>query len=392
MNLITNNHFLQNRNKIFNFNLSLISYFFRKLEDSSSHNTTQTSISDNKKQQLKELYIYIAVLAGIIIIILVGYALYRKCVERKVLAQLELDYQLMIYNILNSMSSQVSSSEVNSQPRSYNGNANYVPNFDMRSEDINSENDYHEERMEHLRKKYGNRILIKCLLKKHVETVEYTKKLEETFGDKCTICIYGFQIGANIYKTPCEHIFHIKCFDKYLNGINKRDKLVCPNCNQNLLINKKFLKLRAKKVEVKNTKIINKEDNGKEIIINNSSVSIPEKDIEEIEKEKEKERAEIIYIKRITRNANKEIKENREDNIYNPLKLRKSSNYDKKEDINNKSKKSIIFANNDLKKSADSKGVLYYGRNNNPYMNKMNSERRDIMPKENENEEEKKES
>ena len=392
MNLITNNHFLQNRNKIFNFNLSLISYFFRKLEDSSSHNTTQTSISDNKKQQLKELYIYIAVLAGIIIIILVGYALYRKCVERKVLAQLELDYQLMIYNILNSMSSQVSSSEVNSQPRSYNGNANYVPNFDMRSEDINSENDYHEERMEHLRKKYGNRILIKCLLKKHVETVEYTKKLEEIFGDKCTICMDGFQIGANIYKTPCEHIFHMKCFDKYLNGINKRDKLVCPNCNQNLLINKKFLKLRAKKVEVKNTKIINKEDNGKEIIINNSSVSIPEKDIEEIEKEKEKERAEIIYIKRITRNANKEIKENREDNIYNPLKLRKSSNFDKKEDINNKSKKSIIFANNDLKKSADSKGVLYYGRNNNPYMNKMNSERRDIMPKENENEEEKKES
>ena len=392
MNLITNNHFLQNRNKIFNFNLSLISYFFRKLEDSSSHNTTQTSISDNKKQQLKELYIYIAVLAGIIIIILVGYALYRKCVERKVLAQLELDYQLMIYNILNSMSSQVSSSEVNSQPRSYNGNANYVPNFDMRSEDINSENDYHEERMEHLRKKYGNRILIKCLLKKHVETVEYTKKLEETFGDKCTICMDGFQIGENIYKTPCEHIFHIKCFDKYLNGINKRDKLVCPNCNQNLLINKKFLKLRAKKVEVKNTKIINKEDNGKEIIINNSSVSIPEKDIEEIEKEKEKERAEIIYIKRITRNANKEIKENREDNIYNPLKLRKSSNFDKKEDINNKSKKSIIFANNDLKKSADSKGVLYYGRNNNPYMNKMNSERRDIMPEENENEEEKKES
>ena len=392
MNLITNNHFLQNRNKIFNFNLSLISYFFRKLEDSSSHNTTQTSISDNKKQQLKELYIYIAVLAGIIIIILVGYALYRKCVERKVLAQLELDYQLMIYNILNSMSSQVSSSEVNSQPRSYNGNANYVPNFDMRSEDINSENDYHEERMEHLRKKYGNRILIKCLLKKHVETVEYTKKLEETFGDKCTICMDGFQIGENIYKTPCEHIFHIKCFDKYLNGINKRDKLVCPNCNQNLLINKKFLKLRAKKVEVKNTKIINKEDNGKEIIINNSSVSIPEKDIEEIEKEKEKERAEIIYIKRITRNANKEIKENREDNIYNPLKLRKSSNFDKKEDINNKSKKSIIFANNDLKKSADSKGVLYYGRNNNPYMNKMNSERRDIMPEENENEEKKKES
>ena len=70
----------------------------------------------------------------------------------------------MIYNILNSISSQVSSSLENPQPRSYNGNPNDFQNFDMRSEDINSENDNHEERMENLRKKYGNRVLIKCLL------------------------------------------------------------------------------------------------------------------------------------------------------------------------------------------------------------------------------------
>ena len=38
--------------------------------------------------------------------------------------------------------------------------------------------------------------------------------------------------------------------------INKKNKLICPNCNQNLLINKKFLKLRqeAEKIKVKNNK------------------------------------------------------------------------------------------------------------------------------------------
>ena len=381
-----------NTSKFLNFNLTLIPYIYRKLEDDSADTNNQTSISDNKKQQLKELYIYIAVLAGIIIIILVGYALYRKCVERKALQQLELEYQVMIYNILNSISSQVSSSLENSQPRSYNGNPNDFQNFDMRSEDINSENDYHEERMENLRRKYGNRVLIKCLLKKQIETIEYTKKLEETYGDKCTICMDGFEIGSNIYKTPCEHIFHIKCFDKYLNGINKKDKLICPNCNQNLLINKKFLKLRAKKIEIQNQRIINKEDNGKEIVINNSESDEGKnnnKMNEEKEKDKEKERAEIIYIKRITRNTNRETRENREENIYNPLKMKKVESLEKKDDTKNRSKRSILFNNNELKKSSDSKGMLYYGRNNGNYMNKMNSEMHDILPNENKEEEKK---
>lgn len=376
--------FFLNKDKFLNLNLTIYPYIIRKLDQVSNNNTQ--AINDTKKQQLRELYIYIAILAAIIIIILVGYALYRKCIERKVLQQLELEYQVMIYNILNSISSQVSSSLENEQPRSYNGNPN-VQNFDMRSEDMNSENDYHEERMENLRRRYGNRVLIKCLLKKQVETIEYTKKLEETFGDKCTICMDGFQIGIKIYKTPCEHIFHIKCFDKYLNGINKKDKLVCPNCNQNLLINKKYLKLRAKKVDVKNQRIINKEDNGKEIVIHNS---ISENGGDDKEKEKEREKAEILYIKRITRNINRESRENREENIYNPLKLRKSSNQEKKDESNNKSKKSIVFMNNELKKSGDSKGMLYFSRNNNNnYMNKMNSERKEIIINDNSKEEEK---
>ena len=386
---LKNNFFLY-KNISLNITLSLISQMYRILEeDTSSNSDNQTSAEENKKRQLRELYIYIAVLAGIIIIILVGYALYRKCVERKALQQLELEYQAMIYNIINN-NSEFSSSFENSHPKSYNGNPE-IPENEMRSE--YSESDNHEERIESLRKKYGNRVLIKCLLKKQIETIEYTKKLEENFGDKCTICMDGFKIGINIYKTPCEHIFHFKCFDKYLNGINKEDKLVCPNCNQNLLINKKYIKLRAKRTDVKNQRIINKEDNGKEIVINNS---VTNKEIKIKDKEIDKERIEIIHIKKIANNINKDLKDINADNIYNPLKLRRSENMDEKEDTKNKSKKSIIFNNNQLKKSSDSKGALFYSRNtdkgnNAIYATKMNSERHDILTKELK-EEEKKES
>ena len=384
------NNFFLNKNVSLNITLSLISQMYRILEeDTSSNSDNQTSAEENKKRQLRELYIYIAVLAGIIIIILVGYALYRKCVERKALQQLELEYQAMIYNIINN-NSEFSSSFENSHPKSYNGNPE-IPENEMRSE--YSESDNHEERIESLRKKYGNRVLIKCLLKKQIETIEYTKKLEENFGDKCTICMDGFKIGINIYKTPCEHIFHFKCFDKYLNGINKEDKLVCPNCNQNLLINKKYIKLRAKRTDVKNQRILNKEDSGKEIVINNSATK---KEIKIKDKEIDKERIEIIHIKKIANNINKDLKDNNADNIYNPLKLRRSENMDEKEDTKNKSKKSIIFNNNQLKKSSDSKGALFYSRNtdkgnNAIYATKMNSERHDILTKELK-EEEKKES
>ena len=377
-----------NNKRLPNINLSLISYIFRKLDEAGGNN--QTSSNNNKSQQLKELYIYIAALVGIIIIILVGYAIYRKCVERKVLQSLEQEYQELIYNILNSMSSQISSSLQNSQPRSYNGNPNYTNNFDMGSENINSENDYHEERLENLRKKYGNRILIKCLLKKQIENIEYNKNLEENYGDKCTICMDGFKIGENIYKTPCEHIFHIKCFDKYLKGINKRDKLICPNCNQNLLMNKKFIKLRAQKGEFKNQKIINKVDNGKEIIINNSIKINELNQIEkDREKDKEKEKAEIVFIKRIARNTNREITINKAENIYNPIKLRKSEVLEK-DDIKNKNKKNLLFiSNNELKKSSDSKGILLYSRNISQQANKINSERLDILQKDKSEEENK---
>ena len=112
---------------------------------------------------------------------------------------------------------------------------------------------------------------------------------------------------------------------------------------------------------------------------------------------KEKEKAEIIFIKRLARNSNREIKINKinnNDNIYNPLKFRKSETLEKREESKNKSKRNMLFlSNNELKKSSDSKGILLYSRNISNHqvnqVNKINSERREILPKDNKEEENK---
>ena len=61
--------------------------FFRELQNENPVNKTLNN--DSQTQQLRELYIYIAVLVVIIIIILGGYAIYRKCVEKKLYRKLK---------------------------------------------------------------------------------------------------------------------------------------------------------------------------------------------------------------------------------------------------------------------------------------------------------------
>jgi hypothetical protein len=121
-----------------------------------------------------------------------------------------------------------------------------------------------------------------------------------------------------------------------------------------------------------------------------SKIEIKQK-VKEKEKEREKEKAENIFIRRINKNINKEIKDINEENIYNPVKLRKSENIEKKDETKSKNKRNILFISSDLKKSSDSKGMLYYSRNNNNFVNKMNSERQDILTRM-KNDEEKKDN
>ena len=243
-----------------------IIYILRELQnENQNQNNKTTTKNNNKKEQLRDLYIYLAILVVIIIAIIGGYALYRKFIEKKALQEIEREYEIMLMNLLNSNSSQVSSSQDDRRPRSFNNiNPNHLHNFEneVGHQNVYNSLDYNpEERMENIRKKFGNTLVIKCLIKKQIEEIPYTKNFAEEYGDNCTICMENFIENRIISKTPCEHIFHKECFDKYLKEIQKKDKLLCPNCNQNLLINKKFLKLRVKtkKIEIKKN-IINKKE------------------------------------------------------------------------------------------------------------------------------------
>ena len=208
---------------------------------------------ENQKKQLYELFVYLAILFGIIIIILGGYNLYKKYVEKQAMNAINTENR----NILNYNNSLSAASQEERQVYSYNAkvNSKYIGSEIESNNAQNNSFDYnHEERMEKIRKKYGNKMLIKILIKQQIECVIYDKNLGLEYGDICTICVNNFLENIEIYRTPCEHIFHKDCFNKYLKKINKKNKLTCPNCNQNLLINKKFLKLRHEKIKIKKLK------------------------------------------------------------------------------------------------------------------------------------------
>ena len=48
----------------------------------------------------------------------------------------------------------------------------------------------------------------------------------------CTICLEPY--NSNLYKTKCNHVFHVLCLQKWINTFQKLEDIKCPNCN-NLL-------------------------------------------------------------------------------------------------------------------------------------------------------------
>ena len=389
-----------------------IIYFLRILQyNNSSKNKNQTSLNNySKKEQLRDLYIYLPFLIIVIISILGGYVLYRKYIEKKKLQEIEREYQIMIMNLINSNSS-VGSSQEDKRPYSYNiinsAGLQNIGELDNPNVYYSLDNNY-EERMENLRKKFGNHLVIKCLLKKYIEVINFTKNFAEEYGDICTICMENFIDNILISKTPCEHIFHKKCFDIYLKEIEKKDKLLCPNCNQNLLINKKYLKLRAKNKKNEIKKIANKKEkkegelndfkNRMSVATNKNEDYLPNNINNEIIYLKKKEQKE----KNIKDNKiNSMINEN-ENNIYNPLQLKIIKNdlefknnqniifpynnkIENKEDYKITKKNIVIFnhiekKNNSIKKPVNSNGSNQKIYNNRKRLNNsINSERDKIM-------------
>jgi hypothetical protein len=348
---------------------------FRYLEASNPPQINSTNNDDIQKEQLRDLYIYVAVLFAIILSIIGGYSLYRKCIEKKAIEEFEREYQLMLMNLINSYSSSNNSSQEERRPHSFNNiKRNNIPNIsnELGSNNPNTSIEFiHEERMEKMRKKYGNALIIKCLLKKHIEEVKFDKIIARELGDVCTICMDNFIENVLISKTPCEHIFHKKCFDTYLKGIKKRDKLVCPNCNQNLLINKKFLKLRAKPTKIEIKRNINKKMDNKEMKSENDYDSNPNKESVLTNKNIElfNDNNEIIFVRKkyrknkLNENIKSNIKEKSSHNDYNPIQLNV-----KKKDSNAKAERNVLSYNDkngkEIRENKEEDRKIIYIENN----------------------------
>ena len=333
------------------------------IQDSQQENGQQ---NNSQKNQLTELFIYVGILFGLIVIILGGYAIYKYYLEKQALREILRENQNYNNFLYNSISG---ASEQERQVYSFNNNNIYNKYKGSEVESYNQQNnsfDYnHEERLENIRKKYGNKMLIKILIKQQIEEVIYDKNLGLEYGDNCTICVNNFIENMEIYKTPCEHFFHKDCLNKYLKKLKKKSKLTCPNCNQNLLVNKKFLKLghENKKIKIKDNKITIKNNNldnfrydKKDILFDNSNISTNFKNAKKKNNKEnktilKKDNDEIFIVRKRKVDVTKNVRhsatvENKYVNIYSPSK---SLNIKNKQLDNNKKEEeiSIYDSNND---------------------------------------------
>lgn len=297
-------------------NLNIKKSFVSRYLQDSSENSLQKE--ENQKKQITELLIYLTILFSIIIVILLGYSLYKKYLEKKALREI-LRENANYENIQNSISaaSQDERNIYSFNYKIYDKNNKYIGSELESNNSVNNSFDYnHEERLEKIRKKYGNKMIIKILIKQYIEKVIYNKNLGLEYGDNCTICVNNFLENIEIYRTHCEHIFHKECLNKYLKKVSKKNKLTCPNCNQNLLINKKFLKHRNEneKIKIKNKKINIKIQN-LNININQIQNNVDNIDIIETDKKRIIDIDEVLTT--VKNNADDNIIKNTNDSIDN---------------------------------------------------------------------------
>jgi hypothetical protein len=348
----------------YNLNYTYKVYFsLRNLYINSTKGNYTKDAEKNKRKALTELFIYLGVLVCVVMIILFGYALYKKYIENKAIDEIDEENENIIINLQNSVNSGSSSSEESKRPHSYMNEQAHKQNFDsevvsQNSNNNNSFNVVHEERMEKIRKKYGNSLVIKILLKKYIEETEYNKNFFENYGDNCTICVNNFVNDEVIFKTSCEHIFHKNCFNKYLKSIKDNNKLVCPNCNQNLLINKKFLKLRANPEKIR-VKTIEKSkmktsqvDSNNELKLKNNASEITDKKINNDNSntnKKNKGNDEILFITK----KKKLVQNSLVNNIHKNNNNNNNSN-------SNRAKIFHVLKSNNNKYSTDNKNTNIY--------------------------------
>ena len=118
---------------------------------------------------------------------------------------------------------------------------------------------------EEAKKKQKLKLMLDNFLKNELKSQIFDEKININDYNSCTICCENFIIGqSEVSITPCLHLFHHECIQKWLQ--EKIDNPFCPNCNFKFLeyIQNPAIKI---KIRTKNKKIFsNKKKEKKEKI------------------------------------------------------------------------------------------------------------------------------
>ena len=123
------------------------------------------------------------------------------------------------------------------------------------------ENDYRQnienERIEKEKKIENNKKILEKLLENELKAKIYDKNLVINDCESCSICIENFECGkSEISITPCKHIFHFNCIQKWILDNVLHPK--CPNCNFNLLESPtELLNINKKNINGNNNEVNN---------------------------------------------------------------------------------------------------------------------------------------
>ena len=296
-------------------NLDIGTQHFEKIISNKS-----SSSSQNHKDKNIKVYIFIGIVAIIILILILSVILYRSRLKKKIFEEIEKLYQEQKNN--NDISQLPELHILRLKKEALNNTSrNFILNYNKK--DFNSFLLKSEEKMETIRKKYGNELCISYLFAKNkIINNKYSSQLKQRFDDICTICLENFCLNIDICITPCEHIFHKKCLMKYLKSIKNKDKLKCPNCNQNLLINKIYLSIKNNQSDIKNTENfggIENEAIEKSISVNHENNNEHDKKINKIEF-CQAEVIEIYKKKQYSKNLEIDLNFSRRFNTFNEVK------------------------------------------------------------------------
>jgi len=104
------------------------------------------------------------------------------------------------------------------------------------------------------------------LLKNDLKPIEFNN-VNMNYSENCPICLEDFQLNSKIVLTPCNHIFHYKCFKEFF--LRKNGNL-CALCKYNFmsLLDGKNIDFSNVNINLNDEEILNNNNNN---LINNNN-------------------------------------------------------------------------------------------------------------------------